>query len=597
MSPPDKTPSRYKNVSRSDLPKKFWANPAKELAEMAAAYRQTVFKVDQEAANTHHDWAVRVELDPDASIPVTKAGVAHKGQWVEFRGVVQRVNLPVPLPISLAWVCTDCNNVTMTDPDTKLRACPCKSFKIHYSEELSKFIDSQHVLLSEHYEDVVGTRPPRSLPCRLDGTLIQRLSPGDHCVVGGVMRLRQVKKSGYDYELLVNNTMPFREVKEVDPPVIKGDPLDALVESFAPSVYGNRTIKESIILLQVGGSKGLEGRTDINVLLVGDPGIAKSTLLLEAAKVAPLGRYTSGRGSTAAGLTAGLAKDKDGTMYIEAGATVLTDTGVLCVDEFDKMTEKDRTSLHEVMEQQQTSIAKLGFLVTMKARVSMLAAANPKESYWDDDKTLAENIDLPQTLLTRFDLIYNLRDVPDADTDGMIADRILSGKKPDVLPPEAITAYITSVRPLKPTMSAEAKQAIRQYYIRARLEPGEIRITPRQVEAVKRLAGARAKIYQRKEITSEDATRAIFMVEHMIQKTMEDPVTGKPDHMKAVSGKSRSAVRQVDEAVTSIEGEFTATDLADKVKLSVSDTERALEHLCHRGIVVETSPNVYERAR
>ena len=292
-----------------------------------------------------------------------------------------------------------------------------------------------------------------------------------------------------------------------------------------------------------------------------------------------------------------MARDEDGVMYVEAGAAVLTDTGMLCVDEFDKMSVSDRAALHEVMEQQHASFAKIGFLLTMKTRISLLAAANPKAGYWDENASLAENVNLPQSLITRFDLIYNLVDEADADRDRMIATHIVLGERPDVLSSEALTAYIRMVRELKPTMSDGVAKVIVQYYVRARLEGGELRVTPRHLEAVKRLAGARAKIYQRTEITEADAKRAIFLVETMIQKTMADPVTGKPDHMKAVSGGSRSAVRLVDEAIASMEGKFTATDVADKVKPSIPDIKRVLGRLTREGAIVERQPGVYERMR
>lgn len=591
-------PPRYKTVPRNKMPGNFWDSPGQVLGDMAEKYQGEMYRRYGRPVEQHSDWAVRMELDPERAMPVARAGVSQRERWVEFRGIVQRVNQPIPLPLKLAWACGECTWSSSFSPEIRLRACPdCKSVQIRINHAESVFVDTQYVTLGDHYEDVVGTRPPRSLVCRLDGTLIQRLSPGDHCVVGGVMRLTQSKKTGYDYELLVNNTVPFRPVKEVDPPEITGDVMDVLMKSFAPDVHGHYNIKESILLLLVSGSAALPGRNDINILLVGDPGMAKSSLLVEAAKTAPLGRYASGRGSTAAGLTAGLAKDRDGVMYVEAGATVLTDTGTLCVDEFDKMTKTDRSALHEVMEQQQTTLAKMGFFLTMKARVSILAAANPKTGFWDDDATLADNIDLPQTMLTRFDLIYNLRDIADTDTDGLIADTILYGGNPDVLPQESLTAYIASVRPLKPKMSVEAARQIRQYYIRARADPGEIRMTPRQLEGVKRLAGARAKIYRREEITGEDATRAIYLVEHMIQKTMVDPATGKPDHAKATGGQSRSAVRLVDEAMADIEDEFTAADIAEKTKLSFPDIERALDHLSQKGVVMEGKPGLYKRVR
>ena len=585
---------RYVTIPRESLPEEFIESPGAVLANLAEEYRHKINKIDHKLVDIHQDWAVRIVLNADDSIPVTEAGVVQNERWVEFRGTVARIRQPQPRALELAWICKKCHTITKTEPGAKPGICSCGSRHFEYSESHSKFVDTQNIMLSEYFEEVRGARPPRLLDCRLDGTLIQSLNPGDRCVVGGVMRLRPTKV-GYEYELVANNVMQFRPAKEVEAPDIQGDVIKTLVDSFAPNVHGYHTIKESILLLLVGGSVAIDGRTNINILLVGDPGIAKSTLLKEAAAAAPLGRYTSGRGSTAAGLTAGMARDKDGVMYMEAGAAVLTDTGVLCLDELDKMTKPDRAALHEVMEQQTASIAKLGVMITMNARVAVLAAANPKKSFWDDNLPLADNIDLPESLLTRFDLMYNLRDVPDIENDRKIAAHILGKTDHNVLDVESITAYIASVRPLRPVLSADAAESIQQYYVRARADPGELRITPRQLEAVQRLSGARAKLCRRKEISKEDATRAIYLVENMIQDVMVDPETGKPDHMKAISGESRTPTRRVEEALGDMEGDFTAADVADVTKISIPETERALERLHQSGIVLERRPGIYNR--
>lgn len=588
---------RYVIVSRQELPAEFEKAPDEVLANLAGEYRKMVNRIDHKLAAAHNDWVVRVEMDPELSISVAEAGVIHNRKWVEFRGVVARVHQPVPRALEEAWVCTKCGAVTKTDPERirQPRTCPCGSTNLEYDESSSILVDSQQLVLAESFEEIKGSSPPRMLDCRVDGTLTQKLNPGMRCVLGGVMRVRRTK-IGKDYELLVNNAVPYRAVKNVEPPVIEGDQMERLVESFAPDIHGHLTIKESIILQLVGGSAALHRRTNINMLLVGDPGVAKSEMLREAAVVAPLGRYTAGRGATAAGLTAGMARDKYGVMYMEAGASVLTDGGLLCIDEFDKTKPTDRDALHEVLEQQTASITKLGVMVTMNARVATLAAANPKKGFWDDDLTLSQNINLPDSLVTRFDLIYNLRDVPDEEADRMIARHILHGARSDVLPAEAITAYIASVRHLKPEMTDAAADAIEKYYASERRGSGELRITARQLEAVKRLAGARAKIYRREKITIEDATRAIYLVRHMIQRTLVDPATGKPDPTKAVSGQSRSAVRAVDEALGGIEGEFTAVDVSKRVKMSIPDIERALDQLHLQGILTESS-GIYRRIR
>ncbi len=205
---------------------------------------------------------------------------------------------------------------------------------------------------------------------------------------------------------------------------------DRLVASVAPAIFGHELHKEAALLLMVGSPQkalpdGTTLRGDINVLLVGDPGTAKSELLKYVSRVAPRGLFTSGRGSTAAGLTAAVVKEKNGMMMLEAGATVLADLGVACIDEFDKLRDEDRSALHEVMEQQTCSIAKGGIIATLNARTSIFAAANPDNGKYDPYKNILDNVSLPIPLLTRFDLIFIIRDQPDQAEDETVARHIL----------------------------------------------------------------------------------------------------------------------------------------------------------------------------
>lgn len=588
--------SRSVTISRESLQPGFAAKPVETLSRLAAEYHNRVKIVDAGLAAAHHDWAVRVALDHTASMPVTEAGVHQNGKWVEFRGAVGRIHRQVPEGIWLSWTCNECEDTIRLAPDAKPGACVhCKSRLFTLDKAGSEFIDTQRILLVENFEEVKGSKPPRMLDCKLTGTLVHTLSPGDRCIVGGVMNLRPVK-GGYEYELLVNNIEQFNPKKDVKPPVIEGDVMARLVESFAPQVHGHHMIKESIILMMVGGSDAVSRRTNSHILLVGDPGIAKSMLLKEAAAIAPLGRYTSGRGSTAAGLTAGMQRDREGVMYLEAGAAVLTDGGQLCLDEFDKMQSTDWDSLHEVLEQQSVSTTKIGVLVTMHARVAVLAAANPKGGSWDDEKVLIENINLPETLLTRFDLIFQMVDQRDPDVDRRIARRIIHRKTDNVLGKDEITAYIESVRRLSPTLTEDAAKALEDYYVSARSVQGEIRITARQLEAAMRLAGARAKLYRRNNVLLEDVTRATELVETVIQRTMVDPDTGKPDLMRATGEKPRKLIHRVREAVGKMEGEFSAADIVDMVKADFSEVEETLVKLHSTGILLEGTPGVYRRA-
>ena len=201
---------------------------------------------------------------------------------------------------------------------------------------------------------------------------------------------------------------------------------------MAPSISGSYTvdIKKALICMLMGGSRkrlpdGVNLRGDINVLLLGDPSTAKSQFLKFASRVAPVGIYTSGKGSSAAGLTASVIKDAKGEFYLEGGAMVLADGGIVCIDEFDKMRPQDRVAIHEAMEQQTISIAKAGITTVLNSRSSVLAAANPVFGRYDDLKSASENIDLMTTILSRFDLIFLVRDVREEERDRMICEHVM----------------------------------------------------------------------------------------------------------------------------------------------------------------------------
>ena len=202
-----------------------------------------------------------------------------------------------------------------------------------------------------------------------------------------------------------------------------------IMSSIAPSIFGNEHIKEAVMYLLFGGvSRSLPDMTvrgEMNALIIGDPGTAKSQMLQYVSRIAPRGLYTSGRGTTAAGLTAAVVREKGGSMSLEAGALVLADKGIACIDEMDKMRPEDRVAIHEAMEQHTVSVAKGGIVATLNARTAVLAAANPSLGRYEPNRTVAENISLPVTILSRFDLIFVLRDVPNKESDSKMSRHIL----------------------------------------------------------------------------------------------------------------------------------------------------------------------------
>lgn len=298
------------------------------------------------------------------------------------------------------------------------------------------------------------------------------------------------------------------------------DLYEALARSIAPSIWGNLDIKKAIVCLLMGGSKkilpdGMKLRGDINVLLLGDPGTAKSQLLKFTEKVSPIAIYTSGKGSSAAGLTASVQRDpQTREFYLEGGAMVLADGGVVCIDEFDKMRDEDRVAIHEAMEQQTISIAKAGITTILNSRTSVLAAANPIFGRYDDLKTPGENIDFQTTILSRFDMIFIVRDDHDRNRDENIARHVMGvhmggrGIEEQVeaeIPLEKMKRYISYCRSrCAPRLSPEAAEKLSSHFVsirkqvhRAEMDANtrsSIPITVRQLEAIVRITESLAKL-------------------------------------------------------------------------------------------------------
>ena len=436
--------------------------------------------------------------------------------------------------------------------------CPLDPYFVVH--EKSQFIDQQVLKLQEAPDDVPVGELPRHILVSADRYLANRVVPGSRCTVMGVFSIYASQKNsknsgavairnpylraiGIQTDLSNNQAhglgMQFSEEEEQEFLEMSRRPdLYSLFAScIAPSIYGNADIKKAITCLLLGGSKkilpdGMRLRGDINVLLLGDPGTAKSQLLKFVEKCSPIAIYTSGKGSSAAGLTASVQRDTSTReFYLEGGAMVLADGGVVCIDEFDKMRDEDRVAIHEAMEQQTISIAKAGITTILNARTSVLAAANPIFGRYDDLKTPGENIDFQTTILSRFDLIFIVRDNHDRNRDETIAKHVMNihmgGQNQQQqdsvqaeIPVEKMKRYISYAKSrCAPRLSAEAAEKLSSHFVSIRRQVARaeadanqrssIPITVRQLESLVRITESLAKIELQPIATEKHVDEAI----------------------------------------------------------------------------------------
>ena len=524
-------------------------------------------EVAGEAPHLH----LRVRNLPDArKVEIRDLRAIHLGKFVSISGLVKKVTEVRPKLEDASFQCQKCGAVIKVPQTENILVEPTEcyseqggcgrksSFKL--LSESSKFIDFQKIELQEMPEGLRGGAQPMKLVIYLDDDLVGDVLPGDRITVNGILKA-QPRRSGRmkltEFNKIMDaNSIEIKEqafeeifISEEDEKRIKELSEDPSLyikirNSIAPTIYGLETEKDALALQLFGGvpkymPDGTRIRGDIHILLIGDPGTAKSQLLRYISQLAPRSIYSSGKSSSAAGLTASAVKSDEfgeGGWTLEAGALVLADLGIACVDELDKMLPRDRDALHQAMEQQEISVAKAGINATLKSRCALLGAANPKFGRFDEYEIIAEQINIPPALLSRFDLIFPITDKPDKERDENLASHVLEVHKygemlshePDLdiekikpdIEPEFLRKYIAyAKRKVFPVLTEEAIDRIKNYYVEMRIKSKDtISFTPRQLEAFVRIAEASARMRLSNVVTAEDAERAIKIVEYYLTK-------------------------------------------------------------------------------
>ena len=600
-----------------------------------AAYAQLGIE-DREYAEKTEKTTVRI-TQLLGTEPLRKLGSKQMGKLVQIEAIVVRATPVRPMVMKAVFKCKRCGTQNQVEQTGQFLKAPpvcaspdCgKDGPFEFQQDQSTFIDTQDLRLQERPEDLPPGQLPRTLSIKLVGSeVVDVARPGDHIsTVGtvhafapsrpGIGKLRtfilqvdanSVEVLGKEPEATITSAEEEEKILALakDPWVHK-----KLISSIAPSIYGYEHIKEAILYLLFGGvSKNLPDitvRGEMNALLIGDPGTAKSQLLQYVARIAPRGLYTSGRGTTAAGLTAAVIREKGGSMSLEAGALVLADKGIACIDEMDKMRPEDRVAIHEAMEQHTVSVAKGGIVATLNARTAVLAAANPALGRYEPHRTVAENISLPVTILSRFDVIFVLRDVPDKEADARMSQHILEIHRRGLSPVEApvdaelMRKYISYAKQIRPELSGEALRRLGDFYLAMRgasdTEGSPVAITARQLESLVRLAEARARAALRKEVSAEDAEAAIALMRRSLEEVGIDMssykmdidliMTGKPKSVRDKLHVVLSAVVQMEKETGTVEKAALVAELESKHNLSRGEIERMIGQLLREGTLYE----------
>ncbi|PCR91633.1 minichromosome maintenance protein MCM [Natrinema ejinorense] len=663
---------RYPNEQRSihvdwqdlyrfdpDLADDFIAQPEQLQRYAEEALRLYDLPIDVSLGQAH----VRVRNLPETESPeIREIRARDMNSLVQVHGIVRKATDVRPKIEEAAFECQLCGTLSRVPQSSgdfqephECQGCERQGpFRVNFDQ--SEFVDSQKIRVQESPEGLRGGETPQALDINIEDDITGEVTPGDHVSATGVLRLeqqgdQQEKSPVFDFYMegmaveIDEEQFEDMDITEDDKKAIydisnQDDVYEKMVASIAPSIYGYDQEKLSMILQLFSGvtkqlPDGSRIRGDLHMLLIGDPGTGKSQMLAYIENIAPRAVYTSGKGSSSAGLTAAAVRDDfgDGQQWtLEAGALVLADRGIAAIDELDKMRSEDRSAMHEALEQQKISVSKAGINATLKSRCSLLGAANPKYGRFDQYEPISEQIDLEPALISRFDLIFTVTDTPDEEKDRNLAEHIITtnyagelttqreemsslevstdeiDEMTEQVDPEIdaelLRKYIAYAKQnCHPRMTEEARNAIRDFYVDLRSkgtdEDAAVPVTARKLEALVRLSEASARVRLSDTVEQDDAERVIEIVRSCLQDVGVDPETGEfdADIVEAGTSKSqRDRIKNLKGLISDIEEEYDdgapvdiVLERAEEVGMDHSKAEHEIDKLKQKGEVYEPS--------
>ncbi len=593
---------------------------------------------------------VRVRLNniPESHrIPIRNLRAKHLDVMLLLEGLIRQTSDVRPQVVNAKFECPSCGTViSVLQLDKKFREpsrCSCGrrgGFKIIAKE----MVDTQRLIVEESPDSLSGGEQPKKIHVFIKEDLVEprmekKTTPGSKVRVIGILKEVPVPlptgglSTRYELAIEANNIIPLEEtfdelkIDEEDEKQIlelSQDPevFEKLSTSISPSVWGYPEIKKALTLQLFGGlqkekSDGSKSRGDMHILMIGDPGVAKSVMLGFMAKISPKGRYVVGKSTSGAGLTATVVKDDYLKGWsLEAGAMVLCNRGLVCIDELEKMDPQDRSAMHEAMEQQTVTISKANVQATLRSETSVLAAANPKFGTFDPYQEIAQQIDLPPTLLNRFDIIFTLRDLPSKERDEKIASHILETQRTDqaitIIEPDLFRKYVAYAKQrIKPQLTDDAVRELKSFYVNLRNAPvanetglRPVPISARQLTALVRLSEASAKMRLSNTVSKEDTDRAIALMKFYLMQVGYDPETNQLDINRistGISSSRRNKIVTVREMVAVLEnkhGKLIPMEELEKEldgKLTSVEIEDAISKLKEAGDLFEPRRGFIQR--